>query len=510
MIKNLGKILILLTIAVDLTAKVDIKVNPPAIYKGESINIVISADGDDILFPEIDQIEDSIVESTSTSKSTTIINGDVTKRVSKIYTISPKKSFKLPRYKVVVDGKEYKTDRVEVTVLKPSSNRGSNQEFIVESLVDKREAFVGEAIELTLVFKQKIDAKAAKIELQEPSLENFWIKKVGDVTKSRDRDYIVQKIKYLLFAQKSGKYTIPSISADIAKVTKRGSSMFNDPFFDDPFFNSFSNTLKWSKIFSDEIEIDIKPLANNLEIYGDFNISATVDKSHIKANKPINLTVKVDGIGNIDDIKKFNLDIDEAVVYSDEPVVSSYFKDGKYGGEFKQSMAIIADQNYTIPPIRLTFVDSKSSRVKSIETKPIDIEVVGGRDLSSNHDREVQVDSSSIDKDVVQNQTTDTKNYQNSYIKYLFLAIGLFFGALLHHLYIRVKRERKSVENSVVKSIKKAKSDRELFNILLPYSKDSMLISTTLQKLEENIYKNGSNRVDKDELIEFFELDTKE
>jgi len=45
-------------------------------------------------------------------------------------------------------------------------------------------------------------------------------------------------------------------------------------------------------------------LPDRLELYGDFNIKSEVGKTEVAANKPLNLTVSIVGIGNIDEVKK--------------------------------------------------------------------------------------------------------------------------------------------------------------------------------------------------------------
>jgi hypothetical protein len=57
----------------------------------------------------------------------------------------------------------------------------------------------------------------------------------------------------------------------------------------------------------------------------------------------------------------------------------------------------------------------------------------------------------------------------------------------------------------MVKMIRKAKSDKALFEILLPYSKKDKIISNALNKLEANIYRGDTNKIDKEELMEVFE-----
>ena len=57
----------------------------------------------------------------------------------------------------------------------------------------------------------------------------------------------------------------------------------------------------------------------------------------------------------------------------------------------------------------------------------------------------------------------------------------------------------------MVKAIKKAKDDKALFELLLPYSKEEKVVSNALNLLEANLYKSANNIIDKEELMEFFE-----
>lgn len=505
--KTLGKILILtIAVALHLSAGVKATVNAPAVYKGDSVNLTISAEGDKVLFPEIDAIDLNPINGTSSSQSTTIINGDVSRQVSKVYSFTPQKSLTIPPYEVNVDGKTYKTKAIKVSVLKPTASK-KGEPFMVEMHVDKKEAYVGESIDLTISFKQKLDAHADKLQLGEPKLENFWVKKEQNVQKSNEGDYIVQTIHYRLFPQKEGNYTINPIEADIGTLTqrRRGIGTFQDSFFNDPFFDAFGQRLKWKKIFSNQLNLHIKPLPENLELFGDFEISASVDKKSVHANKPLNLTIMIKGEGNIDDIKKFDLDIDNAIVYADEPKISSQLVNGVYQGEFTQKISIIADSNFTVPSISLKYFDKTSQAVKTIHTKPIEITVVGGGKALSKPTIEVsqksvvQAPNKSLEKEKV--VTYDEK----SYIKYLFLLAGILLGGALSYIFTHLKKQDVKKPHDIIKSIKKAKTDRALFDLLLAYSKKGKVVSDALAKLEENIYKNRQHKIDKDALMDFFE-----
>ena len=66
------------------------------------------------------------------------------------------------------------------------------------------------------------------------------------------------------------------------------------------------------------------------------------------------------------------------------------------------------------------------------------------------------------------------------------------------------KKEKRG-EVNIVKMIQKAKDDRALFTLLLPYSKEDTRISNALNQLEENLYKKASHKIDREDLMEFFE-----
>jgi hypothetical protein len=497
----LGKIFLILFLTINSFAEVTASVNPPAVYKGDVVNFIISADGGNIDFPKIQEISGYPILGTSSSQSVNIINGNITKTVSKTYSFRPDKSITISPLSVSVDGKSYKTQELKVSVHKPTASQKGDP-FVVEMKINKSEAFVGEAIDLSVSFKRKLDARVDKLQLSEPKLEDFWVKKVNKQTQSSEGDYIVETVHYQIFPQKSGEYQIPPIEAMIGIVQqgRRGGV------FDDPFFSSFNQQLNWKKIYSNDLNIKVKALPNGLELYGKYQIQARVDKEKVYANKPVNLTIDIQGEGNIDDVKKFNLTIDNTIVYADEPKITSSLVGGVYKGDFSQKIAIIADRNFTIPSIELKYFDKETKKVKKVSTKPIDIEVIGGN-KGIIKPSSVEVSPSQT----IQAQTTPqtiikTKVVkEDRYIKYLFLALGFILGALSVYSFNRFQTRTTQKESDMVKMIRKAKSDKALFEILLPYSKKDKIISNALNKLEANIYRGDTNKIDKEELMEVFE-----
>lgn len=501
--QTLGKLFLILFLSVNLFADVKVSVSSPAIYNGDIVNFTISADGDKIEFPEIGTIGGYTVIGTSSAQSINMINGDVTKTTSKTYSFRPQKSLTISSFSVKADGKTYKTKTLDIKVLKPTASTNGSP-FVLEMHLNKHDVHVGEGVDLSIIFKRKLNAHADKIQLGEPKLENFWVKKVDREEDGTKGDYVTQTMHYQIFPQKAGTYNIPALEALVGKIEQRGGG---GGFLNDPFFNSMTQQLNWQKIYSNEENLTVQALPNGLELYGNYQIDAHVDKHKVHANKPINLTIEVKGEGNIDDVKKFNLNIDNTIVYADEPKISSSLVHNIYQGAFSQKIAIIADQNFTIPTVKLDFFDKNTQIVKTVKTKPIEIEVVGGQ-KGAVKPSSIEVSSSNTVAPAQIQTATRTKvvvKKEDAYVKYLFLLLGFVLGAGGMYGFFYLKNRVVTKESNMVKAIKKAKSDRALFDLLLPYAKQDKVIVKALNQLEENLYKSGQHKVNKEDLIEVFE-----
>ncbi len=508
--QNLGKIvLVLLVMSISLIAGgVSVKVDKSAIYRGDNVHLSITAQGKDITFPQIQKIGGFNVLGTSSAQNTTIINGKVSQSKSQTYVFAPEKSVKIPPFSVQIDGKTYKTKALSVNVLKPTqATKGAP--FILEMHVDKHKVYVGEPIRVDVKFKQKLNAKADKIQITPPNIENFWVKEIKGAKQSSEGDYRVQTYSYLLFPQKAGTFTIPSVQGAVG-VRTRSRSGFGGDFFDDPFFQSMVTSLKWQKLFSNEAKIEVEALPDNLEVSGDFTIDASVDKTEVAANKPVNLTIHISGEGNVDDIKKFDLDIPDAVVYADDPKVKSRLENGQYSGEFTQKVAIVADRDYTIPAIEFSYFDTKTKQKVTKKTKPITVHVKGSANTAS---QTPKIQKSKALK-AIQTDQTDTAKSKTiikrvevaSHTRYLYLLAGFLLGAGMVFVWFTYKEKlSKKEQKPIVKRIKKAKSDKALYDLLLPYSKKGSYIAEILQKLEENIYGGQHHEIDRNEIVDYFE-----
>ena len=495
---------ILLTAMLQLFAgSVSVSVDKKEVVSGDTVTFSITAQGQDVEFPVVKEIGGFPVLGTSQRSSISIVNGHVDKSFTKSYTFAPMRSVTIPALTVKVDGDELKTDPLEVRVTgAPKPSGGQNGEAKLGIEVDKRHVVVGEPVEMILSMRYKEGSNFAQIDLQKPEFANFWIKKVGDVERLHENGYIVEKHRYLIFPQKPGSYKLGPLTAKIAKRV-RVKPPINDPFFDDDFFNGFFARLQWTRIASNSVTIDVDPLPGGVELYGTFTIRAEADRTDVEVNKPVRITVSVEGEGNIEDIKKFEPEISGAVVYADEPIVKEWLKNGVYGGTFKQNITVVADRDFMVPSFVLRYFDKREQKVVEKRTAPIFIHVVGGVKAGTKEAEKIQKSNGIEKSESTASHNATDESVSSTGMVPTWASIGLLIlgmvlgGGIVYGFGYLKKRMGRKKEIDIVREIRRARSDKELFNLLLPYAKDDREIEMALKKLEENIYRGARHKIDK-------------
>lgn len=485
--KNLGKIILFISLLTSTLFAINAKISPKTVYVGDRISFILSAEGSKIEFPKIKEIAGYKIESQSISRNITNINGKVTKTFSKEYIFTPQKSFTVPAFEVEVDGKIETTKPIKVEVKKETTNKAEAFIFTLEA--DKSEAYIGEPINIVFTFKKHLDINLAEANFDTPTFHDFWAKPMKKQPATVEGDYQVYRIHYLLFAQKEGAITIEPGRMDAGIMQKRKRDFFN------------FERVKWKSLFSNGIVINAKPLPTGVDIYGNFKMSVTIDKKKIKANEPVSLTVTIKGIGNVDDIEEYKLDIKDAIVYADKPQRKIYTNGKEELGEFTQKFAIVSDRNFTIEPLEFTFFNSEDEQIKHLKSKQFEIEVT--KSLIKTQTAQLQK------KEQVAEVIPKTKIIYDkaSQTKLILFTIGGFLLGVLSMFLLNLPKRRKKERDEfpLSRRIKKSKNDKELLSLLLPYVGKSQKLKSTIKALEENIYDNRKNKIDKIDLIKYID-----
>jgi len=166
---------------------------------------------------------------------------------------------------------------------------------------------------------------------------------------------------------------------------------------------------------------------------------------------------------------------------------------------------LIADQDFVIPSLKFSYFEKDKKVAVTKNTQPISITVTGG---NTNTTPVPQIQKAPQSKVTITNNPqvpTPSSGIENSVLKYWYLLVGLLIGIVstLGVLYFN-RRDTTQQEIPIIKKIKKAKGDKELFDVLLGVTKEDTYISEIVEKLEENLYNKGDNKISKKEIIEHF------
>jgi hypothetical protein len=353
-----------------VTAKVD----SSEVTAGDSIILTIEAVGSDIEFPDINTIGDSPVlrRSEVSSMGITSINGqnkmERNRRV--LLTFTPQKEMTIPPYSVTIDGQKLQTNPIKIKIAAPQTVPKStiSDKFTLDMVADKRELFVGEPLLVSVFFGESRQADLMQVQYQKPSFGDFVVKEEEPEKQYRKGKYLIHELRYLLIPKHDGNLTIEPSRAKVAERSRRKDDIFGN-FFDTP---------RWSHIASNAVSINVKPLPGQTDLVGDFELNENIDTTQVKANKPVNLTVTIQGEGGVEDFNGLSLDIDGVTIYSDDAKVESKLVGDQLIATYEKRFALIADRNFTIPSQSFSVFNYKSGKIETLKTKFYQIEVIGG------------------------------------------------------------------------------------------------------------------------------------
>lgn len=98
-------------------------------------------------------------------------------------------------------------------------------------------------------------------------------------------------------------------------------------------------------------------------------------------------------------------------------------------------------------------------------------------------------------------------NAPTNNLKYYYLLLGVVIGAFISILFVVLKNKQPNKDRSLVNQIKLARSDKALFDLLLPLN--MLSLEAILQQLEANIYKNAQHKIRKKDIINAIKFEHK-
>ncbi|MEA3352918.1 MAG: BatD family protein [Campylobacterota bacterium] len=436
----------------------NVKLNAPnEFYKGDQIVFSITASGSEIEFPNIDKIGDIIVQSAGLSTSTSIINGQRSQTITKNFIIRPEDTITIPAIKIKVSGKFEATK--PKTIYAKDLKKTVSKLYSLDIKIDKKDIHVAEQVRFTINFKYHKDLKIVDLKFYQPNFTNFWVKELKSTDNQKQQgDYIEQELSYIIFPQKSGKLFIEPLKIDLITPDERYPGGYG-------FFNTL--TTKSTSVYSNKLELEVKPLPGNINLIGDFKISSRIDKNSVDQNEAVSFKLTIDGRGNIDDIDDPLLKIPNTTIY-DNPAKKEFdIKNNLYGGRYSKTYSIVAQNDFVIPSIDIEFFDKRSNSVKRIKTKEYHIKVKNRakkvsklQTAQENRSIAVKSDLKTVTKVI---ETTDKQ-------KIVYFILGFVSALAITFIYLLFKNKRVTRdETSFEKLIKNTKNKEQLLKLIVVY-----------------------------------------
>ncbi len=360
---------------------------------------------------------------TSSQSSFQIINGRTSQSSSIIYTFvlmsDAPGTYTIGSASVLVDGKTVKSKPVQVRVLSGagggasaggganggySSNNGggrqpsataeqpsaniSAKDLFMTATASRTTVHEQEAILLTYKIYTLLDLRQLDGKL--PTLDGFQIQEIPlprtkefDIEQYNGRNYrTVVWSQYLLFPQKSGTLTIPSITYEGLVITRNRNL---DPI--EAFFNGQSGYAEVKrKITTPTLTIHVSPLPNKPEGFsgavGKFSVSSSISTQEVDANEAVTLKINVKGSGNMKLIAIPEVNFPKDFETYDAKVNDKFelTRTGLAGTkEFEYLFVPRHAGTYEIPAADFIYFDTDSRSYKTLKTEAYTLKVNKGK-----------------------------------------------------------------------------------------------------------------------------------
>ena len=312
------------------------------------------------------------VQGPNQSSSYASINGITTiSEVYSYYVVAKKPgTYYIESAKVITQkGESYRSQPLTIKVrqAKRSPNPLQGKAF-VRAIVNKEKAVVGEQVTLDYKIYTQVRVEQQQL-LNYPSFDNAYVYDLsnyiadGEIVTVNGQEYYSRSLRRTaIFPSESGKIIIEPIGLAIGIPTERAG-----PF--SPY------RLRQYKLYSDSVVIDVHQLDGSPAGFdgaiGQYQLQAHLNKSTINSDEMVELSIRVQGTGNIKNILPPKLQINERYFDKFAPTVDEKLLvvQGLQGGikTFEYVFTPKALGAFTIRP-RLVYFDGELKRFVKLDT----------------------------------------------------------------------------------------------------------------------------------------------
>ena len=371
------------------------------------------------------------------------INGKKSISRSISWTIIAKKpgQIKIPRLEVVLDGKQYLTEELTMNVSKKETDTIATDMFLKIEVTDS-DVKIGEQVIVTYTFFTRIASKVLSTEF--PKYKDFWVEKLFDPAGKQIKpeawnDIEINGYKYksikiyevALFPLSEGKFDLNSMIMKIE--TKEKDPGIRRLFWEDPFFDTFSQRTKARILVSEQKTINVSKLINKPKDFtgavGSFDIMSSVSSDIVENGTPITFYLKLIGEGNLSNIGRPIISFpDDFDIFDGEILIERNITDSVSGAiTWEYNIIPRKEGNYIISAISVPFFDTEKESWNLAKSNPIKLNITKSAYIESNSKDNQVIDSKDIRYIKLSDTIWKTENSSNIYNISFFIILTSIF-----------------------------------------------------------------------------------
>jgi len=327
--------------------------------------------------------------------------------------------------------------------------------------LSQERAWLGEPVLARFTLRYPQEMKVDSVRFKPAGLKAFEVEELNVSAPEKEESKVVQVFRYLLTPTEPGTLSIPPQTIELTYQDKTNYRYITHTFHTNP------------------EKITVREVPGALKVVGDYRMYLTSDANRTLANRPVHLELHIVGIGNARYIPPFDPKIPGAIVYPSKPqVMTRWLGEGRYRTEFVQRFTVLAEEEYTVPPVRFRYFNLHTELPEVLETPPLTVDV-------KNPARE-----------------------REHRLRLAIFAAGFIAGGFFFWLLAKLLNRRKRY-GELSRAILKASDDEALYRLLLPYS-DRPELRPYLRQLEARIYTGGGEAPDRKKIAKIIPVISKE
>lgn len=382
-----------------VVAKVEADIADVPIYPGEDFTyfIIVEGGGKPSKIDITPLAAFNPRQASISKQSIQVVSGRTTTSFGQDFAITagPPGVMHLPAVTVVVDGRTYTTNPVDVTISRP----GTADRMSVECQISDKKCYVGQPLVMTVRWIVTARVKQGAFDVPVFKSNDFYVEDVSEsssaniaagkqtvidsvpvaVTEERQvmrgMEGTILSFRNVLIPKRAGRIRLDplTVSADMAVGRERTN---------DDFFNPYRVRYQRVSVQSEPLELEVRPLPETgkpPEFYGlvgRYTIAATASPTQVNVGDPITLTIRVGGNPFLKPVQWPVLEQVPGLATNFKILTEKASPFLEAGTKvFTQTLRANSDKVTQIPAIPLAFFDPDKGGYVVAKTDPIKISV---------------------------------------------------------------------------------------------------------------------------------------